>query len=363
VKDWAKTLVAPETTILSVVHGINEADLQVALVVDDQRRLLGIVTDGDIRRAILRQVSFDKPVSEIMNPAPITCPAGESRERVQATMTAASLRFLPMVDAEGRVVSVCTLENLLASPQRSNTVVLMAGGMGTRLRPLTNDIPKPLLRVGGKPLLEIILEGFIAQGFHNFYLAVNYKAQMIKDYFQDGGAFGVSIRYLEENQRLGTCGALTLLPERPTESLIVMNGDLLTTVDFGTLLDFHDEHGAVATMAVREYDFQVPYGVVETDGHRILRLEEKPIQRFFVNAGIYALSPQVLDRLVPDRYMDITELFQNLLDDNHETAMFPIREYWLDIGRVDDFERANQEVHDILATSRRPQAQNGGGEW
>jgi NDP-sugar pyrophosphorylase family protein len=225
----------------------------------------------------------------------------------------------------------------------------MAGGLVNRLRPLTDECPKPMLKVGNKPLLETIVENFIEYGFHRFYISVNYMADVVESYFGDGSRWGVDIEYLHEEHRLGTAGALSLLPETPTEAILVMNGDLLTKVNFKQLLDFHYGHQAQATMCVREYDFQVPYGVVKIDGQRITSIDEKPIQRFFVNAGIYVLEPEALDLISSNIFFDMTTLFEKLIELKKEPAVFPIREYWLDIGHLADYNRANGEYRDIFS--------------
>jgi NDP-sugar pyrophosphorylase family protein len=219
----------------------------------------------------------------------------------------------------------------------------MAGGLGSRMHPLTRESPKPLLTVGSRPILETILSSLAGAGFERFFIAVNYKAEMVKAHFGDGARWGVRVEYLEEQERLGTAGALGLLPGRPENAVLVMNADLLTKLDFQHLLDFHADSGADATMCVREYHLEVPFGVVETDGHRISAIEEKPEHRFFVNAGIYMLEPTVLDYVAGDEALDMTDLFARLIEDGRETAAFLMREYWLDVGRPDDFERANSD--------------------
>jgi NDP-sugar pyrophosphorylase family protein len=219
----------------------------------------------------------------------------------------------------------------------------MAGGLGTRLRPLTENTPKPLLPVGGRPLLETIVENFANQGFQKIFLSVNYKAEMFEQHFGDGSRFGVQIEYIHESDRMGTAGALTMLPSRPENPLIVMNADLLTTLDFRQFLEFHRAHRAKATMGVREYAFQVPYGVVEADGERLVSISEKPVHQFFVSAGMYILEPEVLDRIPAGCFFDMPTLFQSMLDEKVDAAVFPVREYWLDIGRLDDLERAQVE--------------------
>jgi NDP-sugar pyrophosphorylase family protein len=219
----------------------------------------------------------------------------------------------------------------------------MAGGLGTRLQPLTDECPKPLLMVNGKPILETILESFVEQGFKRIFLSINFKAEMIRNYFGAGERWGIQIEYLHENTCLGTAGALSLLPEKPTAPVIVMNGDLLTRTNFDNLLQFHITQGATATMVVREYDFQVPYGVVRLDGTRIDAIEEKPVHKFFVNAGIYALSPEALDYLPAGVFFDMPALFEHLITADKVTAAYPLREYWLDIGQLEEFERAQRE--------------------
>jgi NDP-sugar pyrophosphorylase family protein len=216
----------------------------------------------------------------------------------------------------------------------------MAGGLGTRLRPLTEDCPKPMLPVAGKPLLQNILEGFIASGFHRFYISVHYLADVIKKHFGDGERWGITIRYIEEDRPLGTAGALGLLPSVDHLPLIVMNGDLLTRVDFAELLDFHEGQKAEVTVGVREYEMQVPFGVIRSEGQNVVGIVEKPIQRFFVNAGIYVLSPRLVHTVAAGEHLDMPDLIQQVLDRQSPVAMYPIHEYWLDIGRPDDFVRA-----------------------
>jgi dTDP-glucose pyrophosphorylase len=341
---WRNALTKPGDTVRETIRRIDGSSTQIALVVDADGRLLGTITDGDIRRGLLKGVSLDDPASAIMNASPTCARPDESREVILARMKAKSLHQIPVVDTERRVVGLEVLDELLAA-RRDNWVVLMAGGRGTRLRPLTDETPKPLLRVGAKPILETILGSFIEQGFSRFFLAVNYRADMVRSHFGDGSRWGVEIGYLSEQSPLGTAGALSLLPSRPASPLLVMNADLLTRVGFGHMLDFHRAQGAVATMGVREYDFQVPFGVVKIKGQSILSIEEKPTHRFFVNAGIYVLSPETLDLVPQGRHFDMPELFEALIAKGRETAVFPVREYWIDIGRMDDFEKAADGLH------------------
>jgi dTDP-glucose pyrophosphorylase len=342
-KKWKSILVTPETSILDTIKVIDKSALQIALVVSSLNRLLGTVTDGDIRRGILKNVSLDSPVKQVMNLDPLVASSSESPKEIQSRMKARGLKHIPVVDENYSIVDLYLYDQFIAAQKRDNWVILMAGGLGTRLAPLTDLSPKPLLRVGDKPILETIISKFSEYNFDNFYISVNYRADQIKQYFEDGSKWGIHITYIDESQRLGTAGALSLLPEKPTKPIIVMNGDLLTKVNFEQLLDFHDQHGLPATMCVREFQHQIPYGVVKTEEHRLTGIEEKPIHTYFVNAGIYVLSPEVLSHIPRDTFYDMPTLFDTLITKQHGAGVFPIREYWLDIGRMSDFEKANLE--------------------
>jgi dTDP-glucose pyrophosphorylase len=347
-KNWKNTIIDSTTPIIKAIEIINAEALQIALVVDKNSRLLGTITDGDVRRGILKGIPLDSPCHLIMNSKPTVAHPNESREHILGIMKSMQFRHVPIVDDDGYVLGVETLDELIQTPHRDNRVVLMAGGLGNRLRPITNDCPKPLIEVGNKPILETILQNFIEYGFQHYYISVNYKADMVKDHFKDGSPWGVDIHYIHEDQAMGTAGALGLLPEKTDQPILVMNGDLLTKVNFRQLLDFHLEHHAQATMCVREYDFQVPYGVVKLENHRLRTIEEKPVHRFFVNAGIYVLEPKVLEYIPVNTYFDMTSLFQKIIDHGLETAAFPIREYWIDVGRLDDLERAKGEYPGVF---------------
>jgi dTDP-glucose pyrophosphorylase len=352
--NWREIEVAPAMTLAVAIERIDRAGMQAALVVDDDHRLVGMVTDGDVRRALLRGCALDTPIRDVMNPNPRTLRIGTSREDVLAFMRRHRFHHVPLVDEEGELAGLELLDELIGATEVPNPVVLMAGGLGTRLQPLTQDCPKPLLPVGGTPILEHILKAFVDEGFRRFYLAVNYKAEMIAEHFGSGDRWGVQIDYLREEMPLGTAGALTLLPARPQHPLVVMNGDLMTRASFASILDFHARHGGLATMAVREYDLQIPYGVVTVDNGevvgveeakagRIVRIDEKPMQRFFVNAGIYVLSPEALDHLPAKTPFDMPALFDHLRKVG-PTMAFPLREFWMDIGEHDALQVANEHA-------------------
>lgn len=339
-KEWKKILVKESTPVRETISKIDGSSMQIALVVDGDGHLLGTVTDGDVRRGLLRGVALTDDTSCIMNKNPTIVQSGEDRAHIFELMKSKGLHQMPIVDRQRRIIGIEMLDDLLKKTERDSWVVLMAGGLGSRLSPLTENCPKPMLSVGDKPILENILANFVGQGFRRFYFCVNYKAEMVKEYFDNGSKWGVEIMYVHEEQKLGTAGALSLLPAKPDKPMIVMNGDLLTSLNFDQLLSFHSQNASQATMCIREYDFQVPYGVVKLDNHVVMGIDEKPVQRFFVNAGIYVLEPAVLDHIPNNAYFDMPALFDKLLQVKCEVAAFPIREYWLDVGRIDDLERA-----------------------
>lgn len=341
--DFEKAVVSANASLEEAIHKIESSGLQVALVLSEDNKLLGILTDGDFRRAILKGKSLTSPVLEIMNSKPITALAGMSNDEMLAIMRKERVHHLPVIDQYKSVVDLVTIDGLIGISELPNWIVLMVGGLGKRLRPYTNNRPKPLLEIGGKPILEHILEKLIKHGFKQFFFSVNYKAEMFVDYFGNGESWGVKIDYLHENTSLGTGGGLSLLPKSPRAPIIVMNGDLLTDINFDSLLRFHESQHSVATMAVREHDVQVPFGVVRFDGTQITEIDEKPIHKFFVNAGIYVLSPQSLDYVPEKKYFDMPSLFEHLISSGQRTSAYPLREYWIDIGRIEEYEKARSE--------------------
>lgn len=347
-KDWKKVRLSPTQTLRAALTIINEEALRIALVVDDNQKLLGIVTDGDIRRALLKGIDLEKPVSVVMNQRPVLVGPEMGRPHALALMQQKSVLSLPVVDANGRLLGLETWEHVLETCHYENPVFLMAGGFGTRLKPLTDHCPKPLLKVGDRPILEILLLSFIRHGFSNFYISTHYMPEQIRQYFGDGSKWNVTITYVHEEKPLGTGGALGLLPKTlPDLPLIMINGDVLTTVNFDRLLAFHNEHLPAATMCVREYDYQIPYGVIQGNGHRIVSMVEKPIQRYFVNAGIYIVSPQVFKSVPAHQHIDMPTLLEQQMKACKDVLMFPIHEYWLDIGHIDDFKRAQTDIYGL----------------
>jgi dTDP-glucose pyrophosphorylase len=343
-KSFENIRLAITSTIKEALKIIDAGAMQIALVLDDDNKLIGTITDGDIRRGILKGLSLDDDIESIIFRTPTVCSVNDTKEDILKIAVAKKLYQIPIVDLDGVLVGIDEVDELLKPAEHTNKVILMVGGMGTRLRPLTNDRPKPLLEVGNKPILETIIANFAKYGFKNIILSVNYKSQMIEDYFGDGSKFGVSIDYVHEDKRMGTAGALSLMKEQLTEPFFVMNGDLLTNVNFEHMLEYHLSNQAAATMGVREYDFKVPYGVVNIEGHQITSIEEKPVQKFFVSGGMYILDTRVLSHIPDDAFYDMPTLFEKLIANKQKAISFPIREYWLDIGSLDDFNRAQNDI-------------------
>lgn len=342
---WKSLSVPSSASIEEAISCINEGGCQIALVVDDGDKLLGVVTDGDVRRALLRHQGLGDPVSSIMS-KPLTAPLTATKQQIKGLMVSHRLAHVPVVDPEGRIVSVEFLREQLETHNFANVVFLMAGGFGKRLRPLTDSMPKPMLKVSGKPILENIIMSLAEQGFSNFCIAVHYMADKIKEYFQDGAAWGVNIRYVEEESPLGTAGSLSLVGDTGGLPVLVMNADLLNQVNYVELLEFHNRSKAVATLCGQTQAYQMPYGVVETEGYRVLGIVEKPVYRHLISAGIYVISPEVIEIIEPGQPLDMPDLLQSLIDDGRTVHVFPIFEYWLDIGRPEDFARASREFPD-----------------
>lgn len=347
--NFQKILLSPNATIRRALEIIDSGSMKIALVADENQKLLGTLTDGDVRRAILSGRGLDDLIEPIYYRTPTTCGISDSKEKILQLAVAHKLYQIPVVDSEGRIVGIAEVDELLQPTHRTNKVVLMAGGLGTRLSPLTDTTPKPMLHVGNKPILETIIENFSKYGYTEIILSVSYKSHLIEGYFGDGTALGVKIEYVHETKRMGTAGALALVRGNLTEPFFVMNGDLLTNINFEHMHEYHLSHNAVATMAVREYDFQVPYGVVNVHDGQIASIEEKPIHKFFVSAGIYMLSPQTLAYIPDGEFFDMPTLFEKLIAARNNAVSFPIREYWLDIGRMSDYERANNEYSGVFS--------------
>ena len=342
---WRKLLVSPSNTLMESIKILHEGDCRIALVVDRESRLIGTITDGDIRRALISNVSMGDLITSVMNKNPVTASIELSEREVRALMEDDGLLHMPILDKYGVLCDLVTFQRLHKTPAYDNPVVIMAGGFGTRLYPLTKEIPKPLLTVGDKPILDTILEQFTIHGFSNFYISTHHMSEKIRNYFFDKDLGNMKIEFIHEDQPLGTAGSLGLLPTNISKlPIIVMNGDLLTKVDFGHLLEFHQQNKADATMCVRQYEFQVPYGVIEIEGHKIKKIKEKPMYKCFVNAGIYVLNHELIQKVNDSAPLDMTDLLESQLAAGKINA-FPVHEYWLDIGQINEYNKANQDIH------------------
>ncbi|MXN65581.1 NTP transferase domain-containing protein [Stappia sp. GBMRC 2046] len=344
-------LIDPSQTILEAMRQIDRGALHIAIATDRERRLLGIVTDGDIRRAILNGVSLEAPVNTILNRTPTTCTREGGLAEVKLILAKdPTILRIPVLDAEARVESVFLAEGSTLSSTNDVPVVIMAGGLGERLRPQTETTPKPLLEVAGKPILQRTIENLAAQGFHRILISIRYLGEKIMGYFGDGSQFGVQIEYVHEQDRMGTAGALRMMTGSLDRPFAVMNGDIVTNTDLRNLIYYHRDTDAIATMCVQEFEIQVPYGVVAHEHGRLTDLREKPILKHFVNAGIYMFDTTALQSIPKSGYFDMTSFFE-LLKTCHpqRTQIFPLREYWRDIGKPADIKQVSEE---LLATEK-----------
>lgn len=334
--------ISPKATLLEALPIMDSGVCQLALVVEDGR-LCGVLADGDVRRALIQGKDLQTPVAEAMNKNPLTVRLSEGPGIALVRLREKRVRHIAVLNDGGNLCDLWSLEDLLNFTVLPNHVVIMAGGLGSRLAPLTDDTPKPMLPVGGQPLLEVTLETLRRQGFRQFYIAVNYRPECIMDYFGDGSRLGVSIHYVQEKKRMGTAGALGLLPPVALP-FIVMNGDILTQLNFANVLKKHEERGTLGTMVIKRHDVQIPYGVVRYDeDHYMESIEEKPQHFFAVSAGINVLSPAALAYIPNDTFYDMPDLFSELLRRGGRPAIHEMTEYWMDIGRISDYRRVNEE--------------------
>src|SRR3954471_23184687 len=352
--ELSRLCVSPSSTMLEVMARINETGYGIALIVDAGGRLLDTVTDGDLRRAILAGTDLSRAISSLQprrSGPPVTAPQNSSKAELVHLMKARSIRHVPRLDAAGKVAAIAVLDELVEDARPEPTAVVMAGGFGKRLLPLTEETPKPMLPMGKRPLVEHTIEALRAAGIQRVCMTTHYKKDVLADHFGDGGQFGLHIDYVEEEVPLGTAGALGLLRDL-NEVLLVVNGDIVTELNYRSLLSFHREHNAEMTVGVRQYEFHVPYGVVSTNGAEITALTEKPTQRMFVNAGIYLLEPHVCSLVPTGRAFDMTDLIEKMMHEKRRVLAFPISEYWVDIGEHDAYQKAKEHFEATQGGSR-----------
>ena len=330
-------------SVLNVVTNIQNSQYQICFIVDDQGSLIGSIADGDIRRGLIEGHSIDSLASQIMNPNPISILATQSERQAQTVMSANQIKQLPVVNEDHQLIGLHLMDQILNLAHKENSILIMAGGFGKRMMPLTENLPKPMLKVAGKPILEHIILNAKAQGFRKFIISLHYLGNLIIDHFGDGSNLDISIQYIHEIEPLGTAGAMALIDPLPNLPFIVTNGDIITDVNYANLLHFHESNKSQATMAIKKYELQNPYGVVNIKGLEIISFEEKPIQISYVNAGIYALNPSSLKYLKVDEPCDMPDLFELLKNNNHFIAAYPIHETWADVGRPIDLSEVNED--------------------
>jgi dTDP-glucose pyrophosphorylase len=343
IETWEKALLPIDTNLQQVITNLNETSFKIVIIVNSDRVLVGTITDGDIRRGLLQGLGMDSSIKDIIFRDPLVVPPQMAHETARQLMFTNKVQQIPVVDEKRCVVGMHLQDNLMVLNKRRNLMVIMAGGKGARLRPHTKNCPKPLLPVAGKPMLEHIIIGAKAEGFQYFVLAIHYLGDMIEDYCGDGSRWGVRIDYLREDSPLGTAGAIGLLDPQPELPFVITNGDVLTDIRYGEMLDYHCRNEASASMAVQIHEWQNPFGVVLANGIDITGFEEKPIVRNHINAGVYVLEPNVLNILNTGGHFDMPRLFSVLRENKMRTIVYPVHEPWLDVGREEDLGRAQVE--------------------
>jgi len=339
-KNLSKLTLDDSSSFEDAINILNSSTNHIVLIVNKNNKLKGIITKGDLRKAMINYVDKNASVTEVMNKNPFTCTEKNRLNESKLFFNKKDLSHLPVINDKMEVIDVEYRKNKFNIDCEQNIVIIMAGGLGSRLKPLTDDKPKPLLKIGDKPILESIITNCISYGFKIFYISVNYKSEMIKQYFGNGNKWGIKIAYINEEEKLGTAGSLSLLDFIPPKEFLVINADLLTKVDLHEFLSFHLDKKSMGTMAVKDYEIVVPYGVVKSNNGKITEINEKPVQRFFVNAGLYVFDPKVLNLLSKAKNLDMPSFFEMIINKNLKTMIFPILEEWIDIGNFDDYNRA-----------------------
>lgn len=342
--DWEKALLLQTSIIEDAIRVLNDCGLRIVLVIDVNFHYVGTISDGDIRRGLLKGLTLSSPIEQIVNRESITVLPGVGRDLVLEAMRANKIQQIPVIDIDQKISGLHLWDELDSVKLKENKFVIMAGGKGSRLHPQTKNCPKPMLHVSGRPILEHIIKRASLEGFQDFLIAINYLGEMIEDHFGDGSELGVNIAYLKEDSPLGTAGALSLIDPLPTDAFVVTNGDVITDIKYGDLLDFHLKHKADGSMAIRIDEWQNPFGVVEIEGIRIVGYEEKPIARNYINAGVYVIDPAKLDLLKKNQFYNMPDFFSLIQESNGLTIAYPMHEKWIDVGRPDDLLQAQRDI-------------------
>lgn len=328
---------------IDAMEVLNNSEVKIALVLNKDCRLIGTISDGDIRRLILRGKSFKSNVCEIMNKDFSYLKQCSSQEDALKIMNEKKIDYIPILNNKGEVMKILSKNDFKKTTKKDNHVVIMAGGKGMRLRPFTESCPKPMINIGSKPMLEIILENCIENGFYNYFLSVNYLKEKIINYFNNGEKWDIRIDYLEEKSPLGTAGGLELIPKDINQPILILNGDILTKVNLNNILNFHLDNESDITLCVRQHNYKISFGVVETDGIELKSFHEKPQYSYLINAGIYIINPEILSLIKPNSYMDMPDLISKAKELKKRVLICPIHEYWIDVGIPEALDKATSE--------------------
>lgn len=346
-KDIIKLFVYKNYSIKQVLKVIDSGAKGIAIVVDEERQLLGTITDGDIRRALLSGITLEDNLEKIVHKNPVYITENMEKEEIKYLFIKKAVKEIPIVDDNKKVIDLVSIRDVLIPDGKENPVVIMAGGLGTRLKELTEEIPKPMLKVGQDPILHHIINNFKQYGYNNILMSVNYKGEIIENYFQDGVAYGVKIKYIKENKRLGTAGGIKLGEEYLNKPFFVINGDIFTNLNVENMMKFHKKNGFDMTIGVREYFFQIPYGVINANGKIVNGVKEKPTINYLISAGVYCLNTNVLEYIPKDTYFEITDLINICAEKGLKLGNYKIKEYWMDIGKIEDYNQVNEDIYNL----------------
>lgn len=351
-KNIKRLFVYRDYTIKKVIESIDIGAKGIALLVNDDGTLLGTITDGDIRRSILKGISLEGSVENVVHYNPISVNQSMTREEIKDIFIKKAVKVMPVVDDNSRVVDLISINDILLPEGKENSVIIMAGGLGTRLKDLTKEVPKPMLKVGHDPILQHIISNFKQYGYNKILISVNYKSEIIENYFQDGLAYGVKIEYIRENKRLGTAGGIKLVEDYIDRPFFVINGDIFTNLNVENMMKFHLKNKFDITVGTRKHSFQIPYGVVETESNCIKKLKEKPTIGYLINAGVYCLNPDLISFIPDDEYFEITDLIDICIKNGGKVGSYEIKDYWMDIGRMEDYNKVNNDIYDLIAADK-----------
>ncbi len=348
-----ENLFASENSSIKEILGILDKGAKgIVFIVDKEKRLKGTITDGDIRRAILSGAGLEDNVSNIVHKNPVYIAYDMNREKIKDLFIKKAVKVIPVVDNKKIIVDLITINDILLPQGKENMVIIMAGGLGTRLKDLTKEVPKPMLKVGHDPILQHIISNFKQYGYNKILISVNYKSEIIENYFQDGLAYGVKIDYIRESKKLGTAGGIKLANDYIDKPFFVINGDIFTNLNVDNMMRFHIENKFDITVGTRKHSFQIPYGVIEEENNCIKGLREKPTVDYLINAGVYCLNPALINLIPDNQYFEITDLIDICIRNGGKVGSYEIKDYWMDIGRVEDYNKANNDIYDLIAADK-----------